>query len=79
VNLNDLLPENSEWKRLQRAWGINIKGQIVGYGDYEENGETHIYAFLMNPISEPNADLNNDKTVNLEDLAIVGEHWLEER
>jgi len=80
VNLNDLLPENSEWKRLQRAWDINNKGQIVGYGDYEENGETHTYAFLMNPISKPKtleADLNDDGIVNGLDLAEFGDEWLE--
>ena len=78
VNLNDLLPENSEWKRLQRAWGINIKGQIVGYGDYEEHGETNTYAFLMTPKPLPSADLTGDGIVNLKDLSELANHWLEE-
>lgn len=79
INLNDFLPENSEFERLESALDINNKGQIVGYGYLTRN--LHIFgeqAFLATPIPLQ-GDLNKDDIVNLDDLAILGEHWLEEK
>ncbi len=46
LNLNDLLPDGSEWTNLSVASDINDLGQIVGWGTI--NGETH--AFLISEI-----------------------------
>jgi len=76
--LDTLIPKDSGWTRLYGVKDINNKGQIVGYGDYEENGETHTYAFLMNPKPKTlTADSNNDGIVNGFDLAELGNQWLE--
>ena len=50
TDLNDLLPENSEWAVLYEAIDINDLGQIAGYGRLN-SGENRI--FLMTPIPEP--------------------------
>ncbi|MCK5271680.1 MAG: hypothetical protein KAJ52_03850 [Sedimentisphaerales bacterium] len=50
TDLNDLLPENSEWEVLCEAIDINDLGQIAGYGKLD-SGEYRI--FLMTPIPEP--------------------------
>jgi len=79
INLNDFLPENSEFERLVCALDINDKGQIVGYGYLTRN--LHIpgeQAFLATPIPLQ-GDLNKDDIVNLDDLSVLAEHWLEER
>jgi probable HAF family extracellular repeat protein/parallel beta-helix repeat protein len=47
-NLNDLVDVNSDFV-FTRAFDINNKGQIVGFG--EINGERH--AFLLTPVPEP--------------------------
>ena len=47
--LQDLIPADSGWLRLNRATDINDLGQIVGTGII--NGEQH--AFLLTPIPEP--------------------------
>jgi len=76
--LEGFLPENSKWKELSRALDINNDGQIVGYGDYEEDGESHSYAFLMTPKPKTlAADSNNDGIVNGFDVADLGNQWLE--
>ncbi|MBI4824805.1 MAG: InlB B-repeat-containing protein [Nitrospirae bacterium] len=78
--LNYFLPAGSPW-RLEDAYEINDKGQIVGYGTY--NGERH--AFLATPsnfdneddgvpdineqgpdANDPNFDGNNDGTPDSE-------------
>ena len=46
LNLNDLLPDGSDWTNLSVASDINDLGQIVGWGTI--NGETH--AFLISEI-----------------------------
>ena len=46
VDLNDLVPRESGWT-LQGATGVNIAGQIVGYG--QANGAPH--AFLLTPVA----------------------------
>lgn len=46
-DLNDCIPTNSGWI-LQRAWGINDRGQIVGQGLNLANGQ--LRAFLLNPV-----------------------------
>ncbi|MCA9439229.1 MAG: hypothetical protein KC964_00365 [Candidatus Omnitrophica bacterium] len=48
LDLNDLIPPGSDWKRLQRAHDINDCGQIVGPGF--KGNEMHI--FLLTPIQE---------------------------
>lgn len=75
-NLNDYLPENSDWERLERAYDINDKGQIIGYGRLK--GEYWEQSFLMTPILLE-GDLSNDGIVNLRDLSVLAEHWLEEK
>jgi probable HAF family extracellular repeat protein len=45
-DLNNLIPPDSGWT-LAAAEGINLKGQITGYGTI--NGQTH--AFLLTPLS----------------------------
>ena len=46
LNLNDLLPDGSEWTNLSVASDINDLGQIVGWGTI--NGETH--SFIISDI-----------------------------
>ena len=46
LNLNDLLPDGSEWSNLSVASDINDLGQIVGWGTI--NGETH--SFIISDI-----------------------------
>lgn len=46
LNLNDLLPDGSDWTNLSVASDINDLGQIVGWGTI--NGETH--SFLISEI-----------------------------
>jgi uncharacterized membrane protein len=48
VRLNSLLVPNSSWF-LERAYDINNRGQITGYGSF--NGERR--AYLLTPIPEP--------------------------
>ena len=48
INLNDFLPAKSEWRILEEAFDINNKGQIIGYGFFDENNNPQ--GFLMNPI-----------------------------
>lgn len=74
INLDELLPENSQFIHLRGACDINNKGQIVGVGKTTENENA---VFLMTP--KPSPDLNEDGIVNFYDLAILGEHWLEEK
>lgn len=45
TDLNDLLPDDSEWTKLSVATDINNNDVIVGYGN--RNGETH--AFKLKP------------------------------
>jgi hypothetical protein len=47
-DLNSLLEPNSGWI-LRDAQGINEKGQIVGFGEFE--GESR--AYLLTPVPEP--------------------------
>jgi probable HAF family extracellular repeat protein len=47
VDLNDLIPAGSGWV-LQGAGGVNLDGQIVGWG--QMNGAQH--AFLLSPLRE---------------------------
>jgi probable HAF family extracellular repeat protein len=49
-DLNDPIPPDSGWARLERARDINEAGQIVGWGTLD-NGDSH--GFLLTPISEP--------------------------
>jgi len=44
-DLNDLIPGNSGWK-LEAATGINNRGEIVGWGDYQHRDDT---GFLLVP------------------------------
>lgn len=48
VDLNDILPSNSEWTKLNSATDINDNGVIVGYGQI--NGETH--GFKLVPVEK---------------------------
>ena len=75
INLNDFLPENSEFERLVCALDINDKGQIVGYGE-GRNEPGSQYAFVMTPIPKPSADLTEDGIVNFYDLAEFANQWL---
>lgn len=78
--LRGFLPDNSGWETLKRALDINNEGQIVGYGDYNEGGVIHSYAFLMNPIQKVKTlqtDSNDDGIVNGKDLAELANQWLE--
>ncbi|MBN2270814.1 MAG: hypothetical protein JXN61_09385 [Sedimentisphaerales bacterium] len=47
IRLSDLLPANSGWQSLGRAYAINNRGQIVGTG-LTDNGSLH--GFLMTPV-----------------------------
>ena len=47
LNLNNLIPENSGWT-LDKPKAINNKGQIVGFGTYNNISDV---AFLLNPIT----------------------------
>ena len=76
--LDILIPEDSGWTRLYMASDINIKGQIIGQGSFEDN--IYEFGFLANPIQKPktlSADLNDDGIVNGLDLAKLGDQWLE--
>lgn len=55
IKLDTFLPEDSEWRLLERAVGINNKGQIIGCGYIYDN--PHRQAFLMNPIMECSVDI----------------------
>lgn len=48
LDLNDLIPPDSDWKRLQQAHDINDQGQIVGIGS--KGGRSNV--FLLTPIQE---------------------------
>ncbi len=50
LNLNDLLPDSSEWSNLSVASDINDLGQIVGWGTI--NGQTHSF-IISNIASAP--------------------------
>ena len=76
INLNDFLPESSEFERLICALDINNKGQIVGYGE-GRNELGSQYAFVMTPIPQPSADLYEDGIVDFKDLAEFASQWLE--
>jgi probable HAF family extracellular repeat protein len=76
INLNDFLPESSEFERLICALDINNKGQIVGYGE-GRNEPGSQYAFVMTPIPQPSADLYEDGIVDFKDLAEFASQWLE--
>lgn len=52
TNLNSLLPVGSPWN-LQRGYGINDAGDIVGYGTYTVEGTTVKSAFELVPVPEP--------------------------
>jgi probable HAF family extracellular repeat protein len=52
--LKDLLPEGSGWW-LERAWGINNAGQIVGSGI---NPDGNIHAYLLSPVSRPDISVD---------------------
>ncbi len=76
--LDTLIPEDSGWTRLYAASDINIKGQIIGQGYFEDN--IYRFGFLAKPIQKPKtltADSNNDGIVNGFDLAKLGNQWLE--
>ncbi len=60
-DLNDFLPPDSGWLVLERAYGINNKGQIVGYGFYGtgwDDAEKH--GFLLSPESNGDGDEGDD-------------------
>ena len=75
INLNDFLPEDSEFERLESALDINDKGQIVGYGETRNEPGSQC-VFLMNPIPQPSADLYQDGKVDFKDLAEFASRWL---
>jgi probable HAF family extracellular repeat protein len=49
IDLNDLLPEDSVWSRLQVAADLNNGGDVVGWGYLRETGERG--AFLMTDVA----------------------------
>jgi len=68
-DLNDLLDDRSEFETLLRATGVNIHGDIVGYG-LLPNGT--FGAFLIEgftPPSECAADLNGDGSLDFFDVS----------
>jgi probable HAF family extracellular repeat protein len=50
-NLNDMLVGQSRW-RLLSAYGINDKGQIVGFGLPSKANPDVKHAFLLTPVAE---------------------------
>lgn len=56
VDLNDLVVPDKEWGRLVKAYDINDKGQIVGWG---HKGTGYRHAFLIVPIENKGFDGNN--------------------
>ena len=71
-DLNDLVSMPAGWV-LQRATDINDWGSISGYGTF--NGATHAF-LLSSPREYLNADLNQDRYVNLADFAMFASQWL---
>jgi len=53
--LMDLIPPDSGWIELSEARDINEAGQIVGWGNYEDEGRYSRRAFLLTPVPEPGA------------------------
>jgi len=51
-DLNLFVPEQSGWKSLSAATGVNDHGQIVGFGN--KNG--HLHGFLLTPIGYQETD-----------------------
>jgi hypothetical protein len=47
-DLNDLIPAGSGWK-LEAAVGINVRGEIIGRGDYQEGDDQ---GFLLIPAAK---------------------------
>jgi probable HAF family extracellular repeat protein len=49
INLNSLIDQSTNWF-LSTADGINDKGQIVGFGVHNVNGDIQFRAYLLDPI-----------------------------
>jgi hypothetical protein len=50
VDLNKLVNNMDDWERLVEAFGINDKGQIVGWG--LKKCSTRKYPFLLIPVEK---------------------------
>ncbi|MHC4155444.1 MAG: hypothetical protein ACYST6_11060 [Planctomycetota bacterium] len=78
INLNTFIRENSEWRLLEHAVGINNEGYIIGYGYIYDN--PHRQAFLMTPILKYPIDIKpgtcpnplNVRSQGLLPVAILG-------
>ncbi len=69
-DLNAMIPTGTDWV-LQSASDINDSGQIVGLGTYRGFPR----AFLLNPLTPCDGDLDGDRDVDLSDLGIVLADW----
>ena len=70
VDLNNVIPANSGW-HLVWAFDINDNDWIVGFGQH--NGQDR--AFLLVPIDDCPADIDNSGAVNVNDLLTVIAGW----
>ncbi len=68
TDLNTLIDPDSGW-RLQNAVDINNRGQIIGFGEFDDLW----VGFRLDPLCD--ADLDASGTVDVDDLNEVLAHW----
>jgi probable HAF family extracellular repeat protein len=64
---SDVVTTTSDWNSLNGLLDINERGQIVGYGYKNERYR----AFLLTPECLFHGDLNDDRTISLDDLSLL--------
>lgn len=62
-----LIPADSGWTSLNSLWDINERGQIAGYGFRDNQWR----GLLLTPQCLFHGDLNDDRAISLDDLALL--------
>lgn len=77
IDLNTRISPTVGWY-LSAATDVNNRGQIVGYGNFDHDGDpstpTVRAGFRLDPIRSP-GDTNYDDVVNFDDLLILAQHY----